>query len=191
MQRKQRGATLVVAIIFMSLVALIGVSIALNTTAEERQTRNFRDRNLAQLGAEAALRDAELYISGSWTWPYASRTLFVDNFTSTCTDGLCDSVLAPANGNPQDSVDFFAKPAAGSGVDDSAIVIGTYTGSPTFSNSLLNPPRYRIEVVGTVLGNVGQPTSQKAYRITAQAEGQIATTRVILQEFYLPPNSTN
>lgn len=191
MKKYQSGASLIVALIFMAIISLIGVSMALNTNAEEKQTRNFRDRDLANMGAEAALRDAEIFLNGSWTWPYTSRQTLINNFDSTCTDGLCDSVLSLAGGVTQDSVDFFTLPAAGTGVANAAIVLGSVTKSPDFSNSLASAPRYRIEAIATVLANAGAVTSQKAYRITAQAKGQSSDTRVILQEIYLPADSTN
>ena len=56
---RERGASLVVALIFLVIMAMLGVTLANVTTLEERMAGNTRDRDLALQAAEAALRDAE------------------------------------------------------------------------------------------------------------------------------------
>lgn len=179
----QSGFALIAALIFMIVLTIIGVSVATSTTGEERIARNFRDRDIAFAAAEAALRDAELRVSGSWAWPY--QPVSIDDFNSACTNGLCDSALTQVGGAPVDLQDFFS---LGAGV---VSVIGTTTGSPPIQG-ITDQPRYRVEAISTKLaGSLVNPSSTKAYRITAQARGRMATTRVTLQEIYLPPDAVN
>lgn len=61
--KRQRGITLIVALIFLAMLALLGATAAQNSVLEERMAGNTRDRDLAFQAAEAALRDAELNIA--------------------------------------------------------------------------------------------------------------------------------
>ena len=56
---EQRGAVLVVGLIFLALLTLIGVTAYSVATQEERMAGNARDRLRAFEAAEAALRDCE------------------------------------------------------------------------------------------------------------------------------------
>jgi len=51
----QQGVTLIVALIFMAILALLGVTVAQTTQLEERMAGNTRDRDLAFQATEAAL----------------------------------------------------------------------------------------------------------------------------------------
>lgn len=55
LQQGQQGATLVVALIFLAILALLGATAAQTTQLEERMSGNTRDRDLALQSAEAAL----------------------------------------------------------------------------------------------------------------------------------------
>lgn len=55
LNKRQQGATLVVALIFLSILALLGVTVAQTTQLEERMAGNTRDRDLAFQATEAAL----------------------------------------------------------------------------------------------------------------------------------------
>jgi type IV pilus assembly protein PilX len=57
--RLQRGASLLISLIFLVMMAMLGVTVANVTNLEERMAGNTRDRDLALQSAEAALRDAE------------------------------------------------------------------------------------------------------------------------------------
>lgn len=58
--RRERGASLIVALIFLVIMAMLGITVANVTNLEERMAGNTRDRDLALQAAEAALRDAEV-----------------------------------------------------------------------------------------------------------------------------------
>lgn len=59
LMRKQQGASLLVSLIFLMIMAMLGVAVANVTTLQERMAGNTRDRDLALQAAEVALRDAE------------------------------------------------------------------------------------------------------------------------------------
>ncbi|MBK1672715.1 hypothetical protein CKO35_05250 [Ectothiorhodospira shaposhnikovii] len=58
----QTGSALVIALVFLLLLTLIGVTAMQGTTLQERMAGNARDRNLSFQGAEAALRECEAWI---------------------------------------------------------------------------------------------------------------------------------
>ncbi|MEJ1964619.1 MAG: PilX N-terminal domain-containing pilus assembly protein [Gammaproteobacteria bacterium] len=55
--------SLVVALIFLVLMAMVGITIAGVTLLQERGASNTRDRDLALQAAEAALRDAQVRLA--------------------------------------------------------------------------------------------------------------------------------
>lgn len=57
--RTQRGASLLISLIFLLIMAMLGVAVANVTTLQERMAGNTRDRDLALQAAEVALLDAE------------------------------------------------------------------------------------------------------------------------------------
>lgn len=62
--RFQRGAVLVVGLVFLLLMTLIGVTAFTVATQEERMAGNTRDRLRAFEAAEQALRECERHLSG-------------------------------------------------------------------------------------------------------------------------------
>ncbi len=171
---------LITALIFLVILTLIGVSLSNSGTLEERIGRNIRDQDIAYAAAEAALRDAELHISGAYQWPYAAVKLV--DFNTDCDNGLCDPLsTAPVNAA---QLNFFED---STGFGTKAIAIGSVTGSPEVLH-VADQPRYLIEILPTKLGSVTGTTSNKIFRITAQAVGQSDNTRIVLQEIYISPN---
>lgn len=65
----QRGSALIIALVFLLIMTLIGVSAMQGTTQQEGMAGNARQRNLAFQAAEAALRSGEqsLEVSGPAT----------------------------------------------------------------------------------------------------------------------------
>lgn len=66
-ETRQHGTALVVALVFLLLMTLIGVTAMQTTTLQERMAGNERDRNLAFQAAEAALRAGEEWVATSWS----------------------------------------------------------------------------------------------------------------------------
>ena len=63
-QSRQRGAVLIVSLIFLLVVTLIAVGSMRDTILEEKMAGNTRDRNLAFQSAESGMREAEQFIEG-------------------------------------------------------------------------------------------------------------------------------
>ncbi|HVY81427.1 MAG TPA: PilX N-terminal domain-containing pilus assembly protein [Steroidobacteraceae bacterium] len=63
--RGERGASLIVALIFLVIMAMLGVTVASVTGLEQRMASNTRDRDLALQAAEAALHDAQERLKGA------------------------------------------------------------------------------------------------------------------------------
>jgi type IV pilus assembly protein PilX len=104
LQKTQKGATLIVAILFLLVVTVLGISTWQMSSGEERMAGLTRDRQLAYEAAEAALREAEYDITGICAPNVAcnARTPAIDkglgfpstpaDFTTAVTcqaDGLC------------------------------------------------------------------------------------------------------
>ena len=60
----QSGVILVVALIFLLILTLLGMSTMRTTVLEEKMASNTRERGIAFQSAESALRDAETFIEG-------------------------------------------------------------------------------------------------------------------------------
>jgi type IV pilus assembly protein PilX len=172
--RGNDGAVLITSLLFLVVITLIGLSLFSTTTAEEKISRNARDREVAFAAAEAALRDAELRVNGRWGKP--TRALVKTDFDPACATGLCDARSA-APTPPLTSRDFFDASSA-------AIPISTVTGSPKLPGFPdARQPRYMIEMLCLA------SCKEEIFRITVQARGRLRNTMVMLQELYLPPNS--
>jgi type IV pilus assembly protein PilX len=61
--RRERGASLLVAMVFLVIMAMLGVTVANVTSLQERMAGHTRDRDLALQSGEAALQEAESRIS--------------------------------------------------------------------------------------------------------------------------------
>jgi len=60
--RNERGAALIVALIFLLVLTLLGVGAMRTTNMQERMAGNLRDSNLAFQAAESALREGEQFL---------------------------------------------------------------------------------------------------------------------------------
>jgi type IV pilus assembly protein PilX len=174
----QRGVALITALIFLIVLSLLGVSVVSSTSSEEKIARNARDYDIAFSAAEAAIRDAEMHIEGSWKWP----SVFIDvlEFNDACTNGLCESRAPKTFAQAVDELDFFGAAAPGS----NSVELGTVTGSPEIPD-VANQPRYMIEMVCDATGHMnGQGCPKVVFRITAQGSGRLPNTRAVLQTVY-------
>lgn len=67
--RRQQGAALILALIFLLLMTLLSTSSMRTSTMQERMAGNMRDWNLGFQSAEAALRQAEEYLMANDVFP--------------------------------------------------------------------------------------------------------------------------
>lgn len=176
--RRQRGASLFVALVMMIAITLIGVVSVNLSTSEERLARNTRDTNIALQAAEAALRDAETDITT--TRALSGATLFSNTCNQAGGKGLC---MPATTGTPR--WEEFMEDAA------SSIEYGEETGVPglpaNVSGGVAAQPRYLIEAVPDTAGTSLRAGSARfVYRVTALGYGSLDGTRVMLQEFFRP-----
>jgi type IV pilus assembly protein PilX len=189
---RQRGIALVVSLVLLIMVLLLGVSAAQLSLQSEKAARSERDRNVAFLAAEDALKDAEHDIDDSGD--PARRAAFAtgDGFAEVCDAGVSAGlrVRAPAAATPVwQQVDL-------SGVEDGGgctVSHGAYTGAamPTGEGFLpFKKPRYVIERMEC--HQPGDDASASApprycYRVTAIGFGARPETEVVLQSVFNKP----
>jgi len=186
---QQQGVVLMVALVFLVIITMLGLTAMRTNIIEERLAGNSRDWALAFQAAEAALRDAERDIQ--------SGTRFVGEtgFDANCTNGLCktntliwDDLVTSGNSGWM----------TGASVGPS-IAYGTYTNpTPATVANVARQPRYLIEVVtekGSSLvqkGGYGNQGNQYVYRVTARGFGTSVDSsgnpiaRVTVQSMYKP-----
>jgi type IV pilus assembly protein PilX len=174
--RRQQGASLVVALLFLIVLTVLGLVAVRSSTLHERMAGNDRDRAVAFETAEATLRDAERDI--------LLNVSSANAFDQDCDAGLC---LPSDDATPQwNAVDWS---------DDSSRVYGAASGAGDYPiDDLSAPPRYIIELLPDIPPGAGNSLNANtrsstsggtAYRITARAWGRRADTQVMLQSLYV------
>lgn len=194
---QQRGATLIVGLIFMVALTLLSVMAMKSTLLQERMAGGSRDHSLAFQAAEAALRDAKRDIlreraDGTACTVGAAGCRTVDHvgvagateYRSNCLNGLCRD--NPCVGGYTFGVGpHIAFPMIG----PPSVEYGTFTGAADIAG-VAAQPRYLIEYF-TRPAAVSPPGACAAedipmYRITARAVGANLNTVVMLQEVFVP-----
>jgi len=158
--RRTRGASLVVALIFLVVLAMLGVTVAGVANLEERGASNTRDRDLALQAAEAALHDAETHLADA-----AFRDAVKTNFQPTRANDaafweLCFNKDAPVD------------PCKTAGTREPSTKMVT-----AGDGAVHDQPRYVIE---------RKPKNGKTdiFLVTARAVGGSADAIVVLQSEY-------
>lgn len=192
----QRGATLLIGVIFLIVLMLLGISAATISTLDERMARNLRDKNIAFQAAEAALSDArqdiakQRKLSGFYGFPTTAGTCNTAGESGNFK-GLCRPAVS-------------GQPVWGTLIEDAtkSVEYGEVTGlsadqkfqdAPT-PGGVTAQPRYVIEVLPDLHskdslkpgGGYGKPSVKVLYRITALGYGSNDGTRVLLQEVIRP-----
>lgn len=182
---RQSGAVLLVALIFLIILTLLGISNMQSGLMEEKMAGAFRDRNgLAFESAELALREGEKYLNNVAVGPFNDTvTGLHDNFENGGDPSFWRSTTASATTCPASGTVTAFNWSATAGRCSSVLVTRQLTGTAA-------APRYVIEE----LADVPKPgASQKAgvakdstkvYRITARGVGAQTTTVVILQSTF-------
>jgi type IV pilus assembly protein PilX len=174
--RAQRGASLIIVLLFLVMLSVLGITEVRTSSLEEKMTGNERDRQVAFEAAESALRDAEREIFQSLG---ASSP-----FTSGCINGLCmPSTTAVAQ---WDAVDWMSATPR---------TYGAFSGAGAYPVAdLARAPRYIIELLppmppstGNSVGLGARPSTSSGtpYRITAVGWGRRPSTQVTLQSVFV------
>ena len=85
----QRGMTLIIALIFLLILTMLGVTAMQSTVVEERIAGNTRDKDTAFQSAEAGLRAGEAYLLANACTPGIA-------FTAAPGAGLINNVNGTA-----------------------------------------------------------------------------------------------
>lgn len=186
--RRQQGAVLFVALVFLLLLTLLGITASSTSILQERMTGGMRNAQLAVMGTESTLRGGEVdlwtaaarssYTSGGLALPPCGNT-GVQPCAYQRTNGIADNRTVKFRGSKQ------WIPATGDGAMEYA---QTVSGLPDAeaSASLASQPRYMIEDLGLDTaasgeGNMGgsnlsAPGSEGTpkfhlFRVTARSQG--------------------
>ena len=195
--RRERGAVLIVALLFLVMLTLLGVTAMTGTTMEERMAGNARDNAVAFQAAEAALRDARRDL-GEWAVAgFAGKralpngwALNIANFGVGFTAATCNTTDAAAQGLclPDvyvggENAQLPAVPTAHSFTAAPSVQYGQFTGAALLEG-VARQPRYLIELFCLVRHDEGLSGAPNCnfFRITAIGYGANPATIVTLQE---------
>ena len=178
--RKQRGAILVVALIFLVVMTMLILASIRGTVMQERMASNLYDRSLAFQAAEAALREGERYVLESPPKPTA---------TGCDTSGNCDKQDPAGTPAWQDEDNW----EDAHNVDDGhghVIEIGDLPVPPQFLIELLADDMPEVNLCESTAIDPDAPCyagpEGLRYRITARS-GEAGRAVVILQSVYAVP----
>ncbi|QGU32841.1 pilus assembly PilX family protein [Thermochromatium tepidum] len=167
--RHQGGAALIVALLFLLLITLIGVTGQQNVALEERMSATAQDRNLAFQAAESALRQAESVAATKPTPGYTDA----DNTCPSSAINNCSSGVCP----PPDKDCQPRWLASGFNGWANAAAMG-----------IAGTPQYFIEYLGDTFncsdGGSSDPKNCKRYRVTARSNPGAERASVTLQSIY-------
>lgn len=186
--KKQRGATLVVALIILLVMSVIGISTMKSSTLQERMAGNARQKAISKNAAMVAMREAELWLRANI--PDYPLVPSLNNFNGN--NGLYSAVNRP-------SAAAVPVPAAFDVTDpDDWTAVGV--SSAAVSGSLVSQqPKYIIEYLGRdVRGESAVPVvsfddeeknnlsvRSHLFRITAIGWAKDANITTVLQSTYV------
>ena len=156
----QRGIALVIALIFLLLMTMIGVSAIQGTTMQERMAGNMQDRNTAFQGAEAALRAGEAWLDTPGNTGIQNRAA-----------AQAHNALADLANN------WYTSPEPS-------------TGQPGTMAGLAAAPLFNVSrpffIRPWEAMDLSQPECERIYPVTTHSVGSTAAAAVSLRSFYDP-----
>jgi type IV pilus assembly protein PilX len=188
---RQAGMSLFPALMFLLVLAVLGVSALNSTLMQEKMVSNTKDANLAFQAAEAGLRDGEADIDKNKTF-WTPTT-----FTSSCTTGLCtppSTWPTPSSLDISKAIDWtntgLTRPY---GSQTAVASLPDVAAQPLYVIERIPPPPGLPAVPGSSIGigcgvSCPPPASGFAYRVTVLGTGARTETRVVLQSTYIVRN---
>ncbi len=177
---RQRGATLVIALLILVMIMMYGIPAAMDSMQNERMAGNTRQRDLAFQAAEHTLKKVEAWImlqTASSLGALAPAAVNVcgvgDDADPVSGDGIFPNGECHANDiSYWRNYDWNTNGLNPSGSIDTALVAAQ--------------PRYIVERMPDVtVTTPGSPTVTKSYyRVTARGVGKDSNAAVILQTMY-------
>ncbi|KXX66175.1 PilX N-terminal domain-containing pilus assembly protein [Marichromatium gracile] len=168
-QRAQRGVALIVSLIFLLVMTLAGVTAMQVTSLQETMASNSHQRTLAFQGAEACLRDAEVFLQAA---------------TLPGFDGSTPGLIQPVSPD-QEIGQFWVSGYCWDGSESGCGAAASQT--CTAIADLTEAARYVIEELApapTSSTKFGPLPDIRYYRVTARSLGGTSNARVILQTVY-------
>ncbi len=178
-QRRQRGMSLLLALLLLAILSVVTVGAMQNANLQERIAGNSRDRTMAFNAAESAIREAEEYLDTDDVLPV---------FTGGGTVGHYPLNTFPSlTGSDASALSFWSDPATISYFKSGKAVryATKAVGDPAAVSSLLpglstaQQPLWLLELMPK------EPDRAVSYRITAIGFGR-AGALVTLQSHYTP-----
>ena len=155
----QQGATLVIALVMLLVMAALGASTMNTATLEERMANNARQKAIANAAAESALREAEEWLFNE----VDSADKIVDHFLSTPTTGCYTDrelpILAPVSARRLSSVISDLREDELWLQEGVSRAIAELDGNLNTSN-WSKGPRIVIELLGATRSNLGGSSAQ-------------------------------
>jgi type IV pilus assembly protein PilX len=199
----QRGIALVVSLVLLIMVLLLGVSAAQLSLQSEKAARSERDRDVAFLAAEDALKDAEHDIDDSSDPSRRAAFATGDGFADACAGSGGAGPASPASAGLRVHAPATVAPVWQqvdlSGAEDGGgctATHGAFTGAamPTGEGFLpFKKPRYLIERMACHQpgddASAGAPP-RYCYRVTAIGFGARPESEVVLQSVFSKPEKT-
>jgi type IV pilus assembly protein PilX len=188
---RQRGAVLFVALVFLLLLTLLGITASSTSILQERMTGGMRNAQLAMMGTESALRGGEVDL-----WTAAARSSYSTGGLALppCGQGgVQPCAYQRTNGVADQRTITFRSSHTWLGTTDGGMQYAqtvTGLGGGDATASLATQPRYLIEDLGldtaaSGTGNMGGAilSSQGAegtpkvhlFRVTARSQGGTST----------------
>lgn len=173
---KQRGATLVIALLMLVMIMMYGIPAAMDSIQNERMAGNTRNRDLAFQAAEHAIRQAE-----TWLFTQTAATLATVAPQTTSCPGVADpdsSDCVSSNGQCHGNDTGYWN-AFNWAVGNVCVIAG---GAQLPGAVVAAQPRYVVERMPDVNDPTGVP--RPYYRITARGVGKDSNAIVVLQTMY-------
>lgn len=195
LKKTQRGATLIIALLLLVMIAMYGIPAAMNSMQNERMTGNTRNRDLAFQATEHAIKAAE----STWiSLPNAAAALdALAPAAKSCTAVPDDVDPVPGDGVFPNG-ECHANDAAYWQNTFNWAANGVHPGTDIGTDLYATQPLYVVERMPNACTPSGAlptgnppttcPTGDKIgyyYRITARGVGQDSNAVVILQTMYV------
>lgn len=182
----QRGSTLIVALVFLMILTMLGVTVAGNNVLQERMAGNTRQRDLAFQAAEHALKAADTTINN----PASAVSLYMADVVAKHPGA--PTVAQPANTHKNgDNVAGINPYTIGHNNDINywnntfQWTDATSTQVTGISSSLTAAnPRYTIEQMPPATCPEDATKTCFYFRVTAHGEGKDSNADSIVQSMY-------
>ena len=188
MRERQSGMSLFPALMFLLVLAVLGVSALNSTVMQEKMVSNTKDMNIAFQAAEAGLRDGEADVERNkniWT---------PTSFSSACTNGLCvppSTWPSPSSLDISKAIDWTNAGLTRTYGSQTALpLLPDVAAQPQYVIERIPPPPGLPATPGSTVGigcgvSCPPPPTGFAYRLTVLATGVRPETRVVLQSTYI------